>query len=523
MQHTETAPPRLGMFATVIVATIAIFILLTILAGLPPSENMGGFMVGILTLIAVTVGIGGLGWYLLVKPMPIGVKVPAPLALSASTRSIIALFLTLGALSIGVAGVWDEIWHSTYGIPFGEDFFWRPHLMLYFSFLTMIGLGGWSFWTVMTRVKGSIQQKFRANPLLGASFLGGLFTFYAVGADPIWHKLYGSDLSPWSLPHLLILILILVMALLATSFHKTLMPQTTWRIGFKQFAWRDVLIMLVLVGALIDFLLIFTIQWYAGATAAPAGVAAAAAGASPEELLTLETSIADSVRTQAAADGLTEAQTTAKVRVETGGMRQLGQLKSYPDWLLAVFLTFIATMFGTIALHSTRFIGSATLVGILAFAIRFGLDQGFNGVRNGTPPLLIIIPLMLTLDLVYAYYLSRKQQQPAFWVSAIPVAVVLTVLSAPMIPALFPFMSSDISLLPMRFIASFVTGAGSIWLAQMLGSLSAHGPTSDSVVDTAAAESSTLISATGARATRWIYASFATFLVLFIVTATPPV
>lgn len=516
MQNTSAVSPRLGVFAAVIASTIAIFIILTVLAGLPPAENMTGFLVGIFTLIAVTVGIGGLGWYLLVKPMPATVKLPEPVALSATTRSIVALLLTLGALSIGVAGVWDEIWHSTYGIPFGEDFFWRPHLLLYFSFLTMIGLGGWSFWIVMTRVRGTIQQKFRANPLLGASFLGGLFTFYAVGADPIWHRLYGADIAPWSLPHLLILILILVMALLATAFHKTLMPQAGWRIGFKQFAWRDVLIALVLVGALIDFLLIFTIQWYAGSTANPIGLTAASSGATPAEIFELEAQLADQTRTQATADGLTEAQANAKVRVATGGMRQLAQLASYPDWLLSVFLTFIATMFGALALYSTRFIGSATLVGVLAFVVRFGLDEGFNGIRNGTPPLLIIIPMMLTLDLVYAYFLTRTQKTPPFWMSAIPVAFVLTILSLPLMPALFPFMSSSVAMLPMRFIASLITGMGAIWLAQLLGSFNRSHVTDTPAVAPVSAP-------VDSRATVWIYASFATFLLLFIVTATPPV
>jgi hypothetical protein len=514
MQNTQVAPPKVGLFLALIATVIGIFILLTLLAGLPPTENIPGFMIGILILIAVTVGIAGLGWYLLVKPMPADLKPSPTVVLSASTRSIVALFLTLGALSMGVAGVWDEIWHSTYGIPFGEDFFWRPHLMLYFSFLTMIIVGGWSFWTVMTRVKGTLQQKFRNNALLGASFLGGLFTFYAVGADPIWHKMYGSDLAPWSLPHLLILILILIMALLATSFHKTLMTNRDWRIGVKQFSWRDVLIALVLVGCLIDFLLIFTIQWYAGVTANELGVAAASAGASGEEILALSAQIEAETRELAATQGVSAAQADANVRVATGGMRQLSQLASYPDWLFGTFLTFIVALFGAMALHTTRFAGSATLVGVMALAVRFGLDEGFNGIRSGTTPLLIIVPLMIVLDLVYAYFISRTQKPPAFWVSAIAIAVGLTTIGYVLIPALFPFTQSNVGVLPMRFITSFLTAAGGIWLAQLLGKLNAPAeatPTAESIL------------APGARAILWVYGGFAVFLVLFIVTASPPV
>lgn len=257
-------PNQMGVFAPIMGAIIVIFIVLTLLAGLPPADSMGSFIFGIGVLIAVTTLIGAAAWHLLLRPLPAGVTVTPQTLISPLAKSIIALLLTLGTLSIGIAGVWDEIWHSKYGIPFGEDFFWRPHLLLYFSFLTLIILGGWSWWTLMNRGKGTLQQRFRATPLLGVSFFAGAFTIYAVSADPIWHKLYGSDIAPWSVPHLLILTMILVMGLLATAYHKSLMPAREWRMGIN-FAWRDVLIVLVWVGALVDYMLIFTIQWYAAA------------------------------------------------------------------------------------------------------------------------------------------------------------------------------------------------------------------------------------------------------------------
>jgi hypothetical protein len=443
---------------------VIIFAILTMLAGLPTADKLPGFVIGIIVLIAFTVGIGLLGWHLLVRPLPGGLTVTRQSLISARARSIMALLLTLGTLNIGIAGVWDEIWHTKYGIPFGQDFFWRPHLMLYFGFGTLIGIGIWSWWAILNRAKGTLQQRFRANPLLGVSFLAGVFTVYAIGADPLWHKLYGTDLAPWSVPHLLILVMILVMGLLAIAYHKSLIPQREWHVGFK-IMWRDVLIMLALVGVLMDFMLIFTIQWYAAATSS----------------------------------------------------RQLTQVLGYPDWLLAIFITFLATLVGGIALHSTRQIGSATLVGIFTFSARFLLDRGIGGVRDGITPLLLIVPLMLTMDIVYALAIKRTGKPPVFWFTAGLVALVFGIIEFPLIAGVFPFLSTSPLTIPARIVASGITAAGTLWLAHTLGTLSAYSDAT--AVSTSASEP--------AKVSIWtntlLYGFFAIFVVFFIVTATPPV
>jgi hypothetical protein len=384
--------------------------------------------------------------------------------LTVRSRQIVALILTLGTLSIGIAGVWDEIWHVKYGIPFGQDFFWRPHLMLYFGLSTLAIVGGWSWWTLMTRGKGTLQQRFRANPLLGISFLGGLFTIYAVGADPIWHKFYGTDLAPWSLPHLLILMLVFLMGILAITYHKSLMPQREW--GFKlNFHWRDILIVFVMVGALLDFMLIFTIQWYAASS----------------------------------------------------GAKQMAQVMSYPVWMLAVFITFLVTLFGTTVLHSTRRVGTATLVGVLAFAIRLLLDTGLSGVRSGIPPLWLILPMLVALDIWYAISIRRTQKPPTFWTTAIVLAVVFAVVGIPVASVVFPFLP----LTPVNIIglvvASLVVALGGVWLGQFVGGLSGYG----------GAETAPATAPQTAVPRSWsnalLYVAFLAFVLIFVATATPPV
>ena len=41
------------------------------------------------------------------------------------TRAVLALILASGGIGIAVGAVWDELWHRRYGLPFGEDLFWR--------------------------------------------------------------------------------------------------------------------------------------------------------------------------------------------------------------------------------------------------------------------------------------------------------------------------------------------------------------------------------------------------------------
>lgn len=488
MNVSGSSPKQTGIFALVVAATIAIMVVLTLMAGLPPAENLTGFTIGVIVVLIITAAIGGLGWYLLIKPLPEGLAVGKPLEISATTRSIIAILLSLSALSTGLAGVWDEIWHSKYGIPFGEDFFWRPHLLLYFSFGTMVILGGWSWWTLMTRAKGTLQQKFQANPLLGFSFISGLFTLYAIITDPIWHSFYGEDLSPWSLPHLFVLLLILVMGLLATAYHKTLMSAQTWQIGFRNFTWRNILILLVFVGGMLDFLLLFTVQWYSANNADPAVIAVAGSGAN-----------------------IAAIQAVASANDNAAGL--LLQIAAYPDWLLPLFMTFMATFFGALGLHCTRQVGSATLVGLITFAIRWVMDSSFASPGIGTLPLYMMLPSMVVLDILYAFALKRTGKPPVFWLSSLVTAAVLTLFTAILLSALFPFTTSPLSVIPARLFFNVIAAMSAIWLAQTIGGLSGEASQTDA----------TAITVQTRRVTALVYSGFSIFLLFFIVTATPPV
>jgi hypothetical protein len=456
MQDRLSASPRTGAFAAIIAATILAFAALTVVAGLPPAEQIPSFVIGMIVLVAVTAAIGALGWHLMLRP--ISLPVTAQAILTMRERQFIALLLTLATFSFGIAAVWDEIWHVKYGIPFGDDFFWRPHLMLYFSFMSFIGVGGWSWWVLMARGKGTLQQRFRGEPILGVSFLVGAYTIYAIGADPIWHSLYGADIAPWSVPHLLILVLMLLAAVLTLAYHKSLMPERGWQFMLN---WRDVLMMLVLAGPALAYLLIFTLQWYAA----------------PESV------------------------------------QQLSQITSYPNWLLAVFITFLATVFGVTILHATRRLGSATLLGLLIVAVRFVMDTSLGSPRAGTVPMGFILPMLVGLDVWYAISIRRTGQPPVFWTSAGATTLAFAVVGLPVIASLLPYPPITPATIPGLVIACAVTALGSIWLGQILGDLGEYG---QKVVATETAVRPWT-------ATNLLYAAYAVFLVFWIATAVPPV
>jgi hypothetical protein len=468
VENRLVAPDQSRVLAITAGAMVVTVAVLTLIGGLPPSDRVPSFIIGLGILIAVTTGIGLLGWHLIVRPLPANQQVAMKPLLTTPIRQMIAFILSLGTLSMGIAGVWDEIWHSKYGIPFGEDFFWRPHLMLYFGLTSLIMMGAWSWWIVQSRGKGTLQQRFHANPLLGICFVGGMYTIYAIVADPIWHKLFGSDIMPWSIPHLLILGLIMVMGLLAITFHRSLMPPATWRIA-PAFHWRDILIVMVLVGALVAYLLIFTIQWYAAAE----------------------------------------------------GNRQMGQVMNYPDWLFPMFLTFLATIFGTLALHNTRQVGTATLVGLLTIGVRFTLDTSLGGVRSGIAPLLIIVPLMVAMDVWYAFNIQRNGKPPVFWTTAGVVAAVFGVVGIPLMMSRFSYLPIVPMDIPFMIIASAITAAAVIKLGQMLSGIIGETDKTEETDVTAPSAAKSILS--GQWANALLYVMFAVFVVFFVATAAPPV
>lgn len=327
-----------------VVAALAFFIVFGFWSGVPTSERALPFWIGTAVLLIVLTVFGWATWHLLFRPLPAG-QVVRGQPVSASYRQAMALLLGVGGFGIIVGTFWDEVWHRQFGIPFGEDFFWRPHLLMYFGFGVAIGLAVAGLYIISRWGQGTFQQRFRANPVIGLLIVIGGFLMYVLPADPIWHGIYGVDLTAWGIPHLLVVTSFVLILLLATAIHMTTQPRREWGTP-RQLRLSDLLPLLMFATTSLIWNQFFIVEWDAAA------------------LFVLER----------------------------------------PEWLLPVLIVGGASFIGVMANHTLHTFGAATLSGLLALAIRFALIRLF-GVEKMmfVNAWVLVLPCLLLIDLWYAY------------------------------------------------------------------------------------------------------------------------
>jgi hypothetical protein len=326
-----------------IAATLLFFVMFSFWSGVPSGENALPFWIGTGVMVVVLSLFGVATWHLLFRPLTDGQTAEAQ-PISASARRAMAMLLGTGGFGIVVGTFWDEVWHRQYGIPFGEDFFWRPHLLMYFGFLVAIGLAAGGM-LLMLRGTASLQQRFRANPVIGLLILLAAFLLYVLPADPLWHQIYGEDLTAWSMPHLLVVSSFILILLLAVAIHMSTQAQRDWSTPAR-LRLPDLLPLLMFAIISLQWNQFFMVEWDA------------------EALFVL----------------------------------------ARPEWLLPVLIVAGATLLGVMANHTLRVFGAATLTGVLGLALRFGLIQLFDvGDMMFTNAWLLALPSMLLIDVWYAF------------------------------------------------------------------------------------------------------------------------
>ena len=145
------------------IAGVGVFIAFSIWGGIPAETSVGLFWLQVGLFLLVICAFVLAFWHLLVRPLAPNLRQPQHSALSLRTMETLALILASGGIAIFVGGVWDEVWHRSYGIPFGEDLFWRPHLLMYFGFGTATVSGFWALFYLNRHLRGNFQQRFRSN------------------------------------------------------------------------------------------------------------------------------------------------------------------------------------------------------------------------------------------------------------------------------------------------------------------------------------------------------------------------
>ena len=153
---TNAQSNRLGWTLSAI-AGVLLFAAFTVWGGVPTDDRAGIFWLQMGVLFLAMVAFVLLFWHLLVRPLAANLRVPKAEYLPVKLRQRIGLVQAGGLLAIVVGGMWDELWHRTYAIPFGDDFFWRPHMLMYFGFITFIGVGFWALHYLNSRLKGKLS------------------------------------------------------------------------------------------------------------------------------------------------------------------------------------------------------------------------------------------------------------------------------------------------------------------------------------------------------------------------------
>lgn len=440
-------------------AGVGLFVAFAIWGGIPADVSAGAFWAQSAIFLLVICAFIVAFWHLLVRPLAPGLRQPQKAGLTFRARELLALILAFGGFATVVGGLWDEVWHRSYGIPFGEDLLWRPHLLIYFGFATASACGFWALLYLNRQLRGNFQQRFRANTMLGLLIMNAAFLLYALPADPVWHLIFGEDITAWSVPHLILLTSFVLTQLLALELHVSTWRRHDWHVIFR-LRLSDSVSLLILAAMQLLWLQLMLIDW----DAAIVGV-------------------------------------------------NLGALDLYrPEWLLAANLTASVTFVGLIATRVTRCAGAATAAGLLALLIRLVLIRLFDADILQFAAWIVALPPLIAID-IWAYYRSAIRKTEPSWRGAAIAVIAAMILNAPVIRSLYQLPNTD----DLAYAAAVIaTAAGMSWLADKLaaGMLRQRDAT---VSATSGQESIKPAVSFG------ILAAFIAFIVFFISTASPPV
>jgi len=436
-----------------------LFVAFAIWGGIPSDVSASAFWAQSAIFLLVICAFVLAFWHLLIRPLAPGLRQPRTDALASRARELLALILAFGGFASVVGGVWDEVWHRSYGIPFGEDLLWRPHLLIYFGFATASACGFWALLYLNRHLRGNFQQRFRANTMAGLLILNAAFLLYALPADPVWHLIFGEDITPWSVPHLILLISFVLTQLLALELHVSTRKRHEWHDIFK-LRLGDSLSLLILAAIQMLWLQLMLIDW------------------------------------DAAIVGVSH-----------------GPLEVYrPEWLLAANLSACVIFLGVVATRATRCAGAATAAGLLALVIRLALIRLFDADMLQVAAWLAALPPLIAID-IWSYYSSAIRKTEPGWRGTAIAVIAAMVLNAPVIRSLYQLPNTD----DLAYAAAIIaTAVGMSWFANQLADAMLRQREATAPATSERQSIKPILSFS-------ILAACLGFIVVFIATAVPPV
>jgi len=116
-----------------------------------------------------------------------------------------------GMLAAKLWGSWGVSWDIQWHVLIGRDSFWiPPHLMTYSAVTAtvVLSLGILARETLLALRGRAVPGSLRVAGLVGTpgmhlAWWGIAITVLAAPVDDLWHRLFGLDVTLWSLPHLL--------------------------------------------------------------------------------------------------------------------------------------------------------------------------------------------------------------------------------------------------------------------------------------------------------------------------------
>jgi hypothetical protein len=372
------------------------------------------FVLGVAVLIGMIVAFAGFLYWLLFSPIQDAVVTkPNPVL-----RQLGAIAVLTSATLMTFATAWDESWHRRFGV--GNDFLWMPHILMYSSFAICSLLATAGMVYLVLSGKGGVRSRARSEPLLALLACISLFLLFSAPSDLLWHRIYGVDITAWSLPHITLLLgfisLMLCGITLALSSSKNAIWQGLHGISLNE--WLTIW----LCGTALMFMLQF---------------------------------------------GTTEWDNITKERFE-GRLSKITVFWERPEWLYVAALLGVSGFIGVFVQNATKRIGAATLVGVfllLQRAIALSLIGGFD-LGMSLRSHLLALSVLIALDCI-AYW--RKNATWTWTYALLSSGAALTVLLFGMSQILiYPRVNMDTIL--GHVLAGSLVWCGFTYVGALLGS-----------------------------------------------------